>query len=146
MTAVSKGSVIAIDHGTKRTGFAVVDPLRIISQPLDVWEGPGDADELLEYIASLVEERRVEAFVVGDPLGPDGKRGPRAQDVAHFAERLARRFPELSVISHDERLSTKAAEDMLREAGLHGAKRKSRRDSWSALVILRDWLRADEPR
>jgi RNase H-fold protein (predicted Holliday junction resolvase) len=44
------------------------------------------------------------------------------------------------VVLHDERLTTKAAVELLVESGHTGVDRKSRRDSWSALVLLRDWL------
>jgi hypothetical protein len=33
----------------------------------------------------------------------------------------------------------------LRESGHHGSERKARRDSWSALVLLRDWIDSGEP-
>ena len=145
MTGI-RGSVLAIDHGEKRTGFAIADERRIVAQPLDVWHGSGDSDDLLEHIDTLLADRRVGAFVVGYPLNMDGSEGPRARAVGAFVERLRRRFPGVVVVKRDERLTTKEAEQLLREAGHHGADRRSRRDSWSALVILRDWLEAGEPR
>ena len=36
-------------------------------------------------------------------------------------------------------------EDLLHEAGFHGDDMKARRDSWSALVLLRDWIETGEP-
>ena len=142
----ARGAALAIDHGSKRTGFAVSDGLRIASQALDAWEGPGGSEALLEHVARLLEPRDVETFVVGLPRNMDGTEGPRAAEVREFARRLAARFPEVGVVLHDESLSTKAAEDLLREAGHRGAARRSRRDSWSALVVLRDWIAAGEPR
>jgi putative Holliday junction resolvase len=140
------GAVIAIDHGTKRTGFAVADPLRITIQPIGNFEGPGSGRELIDHIASLVGERDVAVFLVGLPQHADGSLGARALEVGAFIERLRARFSSIEVIPYDEHLSTKAAEDLLREAGFHGQHRKARRDSWSALVILRDWIAAGEPR
>ena len=139
------GAVIAIDHGAKRTGFAVADPLRVTVQPIGTFEGSGSGRELLDHIATLVADRDVAAFLVGLPRHADGSLGARALEVGGFMERLRARFPSIEVIAHDEHLSTKAAEDLLREAGFHGEHRKSRRDSWSALVILRDWIAAGEP-
>ena len=46
------------------------------------------------------------------------------------------------MVAQDERLSTKEAEELLRDAGHRGREARQMRDSWSALVILRDWLRA----
>jgi putative Holliday junction resolvase len=140
-----KSGVIAVDHGSKRTGFAVADALRITTAPLDVWEGPGDAPELVEHIAKLCDERDVDTFVVGMPFNMDGTEGPRAADVRSFCTRLAERFPGVSVIPWDERLTTKEAESLLREAGIAPKDRKGARDAWSALVILRDWMESGEP-
>ena len=140
-----KGSVVAVDHGAKRTGFAASDPLRIATAPLEVWTGPGDAPELVQHTAELVRERSATHVVVGFPLHMDGTAGGRAREVQAFVDALAAALPDVVLVKQDERLSTKAAEELLREAGHHGDARKARRDSWSALVILRDWIEAGEP-
>ncbi|MBI5363217.1 MAG: Holliday junction resolvase RuvX [Planctomycetes bacterium] len=140
-----KGAVLAIDHGTKRTGFAVVDALRIASHALDPYHGPGDDAQLVEHIAKLLDERDVRLFLVGLPVNMDGSEGPRAADVRAFATRLAERFPRIPVRLWNETLTTKAAEELLREAGHHGRDARARRDSWSALVLLRDWIESGEP-
>ena len=140
------GGVLAIDHGTKRAGFAVVDALRLVPVPLAAWRGPGGESALFDRIAELLEERDVDTLLVGLPLNMDGGEGGRAQEVRTFAAKLAARFPGMDVVFHDERLSTKSAEELLRETDLSPEERRTRRDSISALVILRDWLAAGEPR
>lgn len=136
------GCALAIDHGTKRTGFAVADPLRISLNALPAYQGPGEAPGLLAAIAEILEERVVTHFVVGLPLNMDGSEGPRAAEVRAFTERLRQRFPAVEIVLADERLSTKEAEELLRESGLRGEKARALRDSFSALVVLRDWIRA----
>jgi len=140
-----KRAVIAVDHGTKRTGFASSDPLRIATRPLDVWHGPGDAPALVERVVALCEEHSADTILVGMPYNMDGSVGARANDVSSFARCLTVHAPDLRVLPWDERLSTKEAEELLREAGHHGEARKERKDSWSALVLLRDWIEAGEP-
>ncbi len=140
------GAVLAIDHGTARTGFASSDPLRIATRPLDVWHGPGDDDALVERVRELVEERDARIVLVGLPYNMDGSVGHRAEDVLGFMRRVQEALPRVEVLPQDERLSTKAAEDLLKEAGHFGEARKSRKDSWSALVLLRDWIEQGEPR
>jgi len=135
------GSVLAIDHGSRRTGFAATDPLRIATRPLESWSGPGDSTALLERVAKLAAEREVATIVVGLPLNMDGSEGPRAAAVRAFLARLSERLPGVEIVAQDERLTTKEAEDLLREAGYDRDELRARRDSWSALVILRDWLR-----
>ena len=136
-------SVLAIDHGTKRTGFAVADALRITVTPLSTFHGPGDGEGLLDHIAGLAAERELETILVGEPLNKDGSPGPRAADVAKFVTRLRERLPTVNVTIVDERLTTKEAEARLAEAGHHGKARKARRDSWSAAILLEDWIRAE---
>lgn len=138
-----KRPALGIDHGTKRTGFAVVDALRIAVTPLEQIAATGDA--LLRHVAKLCDERDVAHFVVGYPLNMDGTPGPRAREVDAFIAALAARFPRVVIVRQDERLSTKEAEARLVDAGHTGSARKSRKDSWSAAVLLEDWLRAGEP-
>lgn len=137
-------ALIGIDHGTKRTGFAVSDALRIACEPVGAVEGGTDA--VLAHVAGLLEERDVEAFVIGLPLNMDGSEGPRSAEVRAFGDALKRRFPDVRVAYQDERLSTKAAEELLRETGWRPARgNKHGRDAMSAVVILRDWIEAGEP-
>ena len=138
-----KKGALAIDHGSKRTGFAAVDALRVAPAPLETVTG-GDA-EALNAMERLLGERDVTHVIVGYPLNMDGSRGGRAAEVDRFVERMRERFPELTVRLQDERLSTKEAEERLADAGYFGADRKARRDSWSALVLLEDWIREGEP-
>ncbi|MFT5733956.1 MAG: putative Holliday junction resolvase [Planctomycetota bacterium] len=134
---------LGVDHGSKRTGFAATDPLRLIVTPLDAPEG-GDPAALKE-LAKLLDERDISHLVVGYPLNMDGTKGGRAADVDRFITKVEDIYPELAIVRQDERLSTKEAEQRLREAGYHGKDRKVRRDPWSAMVLLEDWIREGEP-
>jgi len=143
------GGVLAIDYGAKKSGFATTDALRISRTPLDPVRIPGTSRELLDHVAALVEERPVAVLLVGLPLGPGdelGHEGERARASRDFAARLAARFPDLEVVLHDEHGTTKEAESRLFEAGFRGAEIQGRKDSWSALVLLEDWVRSGEPR
>ena len=64
--ADARKAVLALDHGTKRTGFAASDPMRIATRPLEVWSGAGDSPELLERVAELVEEFEADTVLVSD--------------------------------------------------------------------------------
>lgn len=140
-----RACALAIDHGSKKTGFAVADPLRITTTLLPTCRAAGDAPELLEHVARLLEEREVSHFVLGLPLNMDGSESPRAAEVRAFAARLAQRFPAVRIAFVDERLSTKEAEDVMRREGKRGAEARALRDGYSALVLLHDWVAAGEP-
>ena len=149
--------VLAIDHGTRKTGFAVADPLRIAVRALETFRHPdrpersGDGatasgDEALHRrIEELCEERPIGTFLVGLPLNMDGSPSPRSTEVQAFAAALSERHGGLPVVLWDERLTTKAAEDLLRAEGYRGKEISALRDSWAALVLLRDWIESGEP-
>ncbi len=142
----TRGAVIAVDFGEKKTGFAVADPSRIAVHALDVVRLAGGSEELLDHVALLLAERHVDTLLVGLPLNMDGSVGPRAESTLAFAERLRGRFADVEIVTWDERLTTKEAEDLLRRAGFSGRESAARRDAWSALVLLRDWIESGEPR
>lgn len=141
-SANARGGVLAIDHGERHVGFAFSDALGITQTPLETYHGPGDGVGLLDYVSALLDERDVGTFVVGLPLNADGSEGGRCVAVRAFASRLAERFPDVRVDFQDEHLTSKAAEERLSEAGLGGRAGRARRDAWSALILLEDWLRA----
>lgn len=136
-----RGGTLAIDHGTKRTGLAYADGLGISLNALPPYQGPGDSPELLKAIAAILDERDVGLVLLGLPRNMDGSEGPRAAEVRAFAARFSERFPKLELRLVDERLSTKEAEEILRESGLRKDRARALRDSTSAIVLLRDHLR-----
>jgi putative Holliday junction resolvase len=132
----SNGGVLARSrHEAHR--FAT-DALHIATYALDT-PTPATANRY-RSTSPAGDERTITTFLVGYPYNMDGTRGGRARDVDAFVTRLRAKFPGIEVVLHDERLTTKAADELLIESGHTGADRKSRRDSWSALVLLRDWL------
>lgn len=140
------GAVLAIDWGTRKSGFAVADALRVVVKPLDAARLDGDSPELLEHVARLADDRPVDTILVSLPVDADGADGPQAERARAFAARLVARFPGVAVLPYPERLTSKEAEARLREAGHRGKALKDLRDSWSAWVLLEDWMRSGEPR
>lgn len=62
------GRILAIDYGTKRTGIAVSDPLRLIAGGLETVETKGLEAWLAKYFAA----EDVTTIVVGKPTQMDG--------------------------------------------------------------------------
>lgn len=145
-TPRSMGGVLAIDHGTRVSGFASTDSLRIATSALPAVRAPGDSDALLDHLERLVAERDVDVLLVGLPLDGKGQDTARSKDVRRFARRAAQRLPSLAVCGWDEHLTTRAARELLVEEGVSKRKRQELRDSYAALVLLRDWMAAGEPR
>ena len=145
MQSLPTGAVLAMDHGMKRCGFAVADALRLTMTPLAAYHGPGDGEGLIEHIVALSEERTLSAMLIGLPLHQDQTQSTQAKLIKTVAERLAQRLPNLRFLFIDEHLTSKEAEARLVEAGFTGQARKDRRDSWSALVMLEEWIENGEP-
>ena len=136
------GGVLALDYGAKKCGFAAADALGITLTPLAGVRHEGRDETLFAHLERLLAERDVATLVVGLPLHADGRSGERAADARAFAARLRARFPALVVEEWNEHLTTKEAESRLREHGRRGRAIRAERDSWSALVLLEDWLRS----
>jgi putative Holliday junction resolvase len=87
----------------------------------------------------------VERVVMGLPLRMDGSEG----ESARLARKLAARVHEatqLEVVLWDERLTSRAAERALAEAGTRGQKRKQAVDAVAAALLLQSYLDAEQER
>lgn len=134
-----RGALLAVDPGGRRVGVAVSDPTRTIATPLETVT-VRDPDRLLERLAALARERGAVGVVVGHPVSMDGRRGPAAEAARELAERIAARL-RLPVLLQDERLSTFAVEEAIREGRLRRP-RRGPLDHLAAAVILEDALEA----
>ncbi len=143
---------LGLDFGEKRTGVAISDPLGILAVPLTVITG-GDEDATIDDIIKLVEQHGIGRIVVGLPRCLNGDIGEQANKVTAFTEKLRNVIATLNEVkgkqSHltgvdiqlwDERLSTKAAERLMVEAGTKKNKRKQHRDAMAAAFILQGFL------
>lgn len=132
------GRRLAIDWGRRRIGLAVCDALGLTTRALPLLVSTTvDAD--LAAIARICREEEVVGIVIGIPTQMDGVDGRAAAEVGLFARALRERIG-LPVDEEDERLTSKGAHALLKEAGQRHARRKRRLDSAAAMVILRSWL------
>ena len=127
--------VLAVDLGTKRTGFAISDPSGKMALALPTLQDVTAVD-----VAALVDEQGAQEVVVGLPLNMDGTTGPSARRALEFIEEL-RLHLAVPVVPWDERLSTAEGQERLRQAGLDRRDRHKRADVAAAIVILESYLR-----
>ncbi|NGY04564.1 Holliday junction resolvase RuvX [Solimonas terrae] len=129
---------LGFDHGEKRIGVALGDDLTGAARPL-----PALADGDWAAIERIITEWRPAALIVGLPLNEDGAEQKASVAARRFAAQLAQRY-RLPVHHVDERYSSRAADDALRDARASGRMtrriRKGDRDAQSARVILEQWL------
>lgn len=130
--------ILAIDYGTKRTGLAVTDPLQIIANGLDTVA----TQKLEEYLKQYLEQEDVEAIVVGEPLHADGQPAQIHHLVVGLVRKLKKLFPNIEVVTHDERFTSEDAKMIIRQSGARKKKRQDKGlvDKISAVLILQDYL------
>lgn len=132
------GRIMAIDYGTKRTGLAVTDPMRIIATALDTVE----TTKLLTYLKQYFAKEQVDEVVIGLPKQMNNTDSETAPYVRQMVARLNEAFPNLPVKYVDERFTSKIALRAMVEGGM---KKKDRRDKQnvdkiSATLILQSYM------
>lgn len=137
----SRLTFLAFDYGHKRVGVAVGDVITGTARPLPTVQLGKEPD--WKALLAPVVEWRPRALVVGLPLNDDGSDQAITTAARRFAEELARRSG-LPVHLADERFSSRAADDALRDARASGRMnrrvRKGDRDGQAARVILEQWM------
>jgi putative Holliday junction resolvase len=134
--------ILGLDPGERRIGIAISDPTGTLAHPLQTLVR-GSREEDFAAIAALVAEHDVELIVVGWPLSLDGTEGPQARRVARYTDALAACLP-VPVVSWDERFTTVAADEILRQIrgrkGRRRARARGQVDAIAAAVILQSYL------
>jgi putative Holliday junction resolvase len=136
------GRILALDYGTKRIGVALSDELGWTAQPLETFERRTLLWDVA-HIAALVRSYNVERVVLGLPLQLDGREGPAVQAMREFTAKLETGL-SVPVVRWDERMTTKAAEELLIAADVSRKKRKGIVDRIAAAILLRSYLEAHE--
>ncbi len=129
---------LGLDLGSKTLGLSISDRTATIATSLEVLRY-NDYDELLDKLSKIVESRKVDFFVLGNPLNLDGSISKRSEITLEFKKILEEKFGK-EVIMQDERLSTVEAERMLIS---NDEKRKNRKkviDKVAATIILQGYL------
>ncbi len=133
-------SILCLDVGDKTIGVAVSDPLEIIARGVGQFRrDESEQAKEIEYIRGLISQYGVNKVVVGLPINMGGEEGSQAKKIRSFTDNLSSKI-DVPVILADERLSTVAAERVLREAKMSPLKRRRVRDKIAATVILQSYL------
>ncbi|HEX8545500.1 MAG TPA: Holliday junction resolvase RuvX [Cytophagaceae bacterium] len=130
--------ILAIDYGTKRTGLAVTDPMKMIATPLETVPSA----KVLLYLEDYLKKEPVELFVIGMPKTLENKDSENAKFVKLFIIQLEKKFPGTPISPIDERFTSSMAKDAMIAGGM---KKKDRRDKSnvdriSATIILQSYL------
>jgi putative pre-16S rRNA nuclease len=140
---MSGSRILALDYGTKRIGVALSDELGWTAQPLETFERR-TLERDIAHILQLVGTHEVGRVLLGFPLQLDGREGPAIQAMREFATRLEQGL-SVPLVLWDERMTTKAAEDLLIAADVSRKKRKGVVDRVAAAILLQSYLASLEP-
>ncbi len=137
----STGRILAIDPGDRRVGLAISDALGVTAQGLPTLERSASLRRDLDRIAAVAREHGAERFLMGLPVNMNATEGAQAEKARAFGEKLAARSG-MPVEFHDERLTSREAERVLRSGGVDPRRRADRVDRLAAVILLQSYLDA----
>lgn len=132
------GRILAIDYGTKRTGIAVSDPLRIIAGGLETVP----TRTLEKWIVDYLAREQVDVLVLGKPSRMDGTPSEMWRHIEPLAARLRNAYPDKEVVFYDERLTSVIAHRTILDSGIGRMARRDKAlvDKISATIILQGYM------
>ncbi|WP_174843632.1 MULTISPECIES: Holliday junction resolvase RuvX [unclassified Cryobacterium] len=133
------GVRVGVDVGKARIGLARSDAHGLLATPVETVGRDHSGSLDVARIVAVVAELDAVEVVVGLPLALSGNRTASTNDAVGFAELLARSLT-VPVRLVDERLSTVAAQSVLRSAGRKAKTQKPVIDQVAAVIILQHAL------
>ncbi|HXA66732.1 MAG TPA: Holliday junction resolvase RuvX [Bryobacteraceae bacterium] len=130
--------VLALDLGKKRIGLALSDELGLTAQGLETLQRTNIREDLAR-LSQLAAEKNVSLILMGNPLHMSGREGRQTEYARDFGERLGA-ASGIPVKFWDERLTTVAAQRVLRESGISIEKRAKAVDRLAAVILLESYL------
>ena len=130
--------ILAIDLGQKRTGIATTDPLQIIATALDTVP----THTLLPFLKAYMAKQPTETIVVGLPIDTQGQPSALFAKAKALMATLAKLYPAVSILPHDERFTSVMAKQTILASGIGKMARRDKAmyDKVSATIILQSYL------
>ncbi|HXT20430.1 MAG TPA: Holliday junction resolvase RuvX [Thermoanaerobaculia bacterium] len=132
--------LLAVDFGEKRIGLALSQGS--LALPHSTIARSSDA-AAVAAIAEIVRDEGVTGLVVGEPRRLDGSAGDAVRRVHAFARRLEA-ATGLACTFVGEALTSRAAEERLRAAGVDPRRHPERVDQVAAQLLLEEALQREE--
>ena len=116
------GRILAIDYGTKRTGIAVTDPLRIVPGGLKTVA----THELNAFLADYFSKESVDVVVVGYPTNMNGEESASMTQIRPFVNKLVKQYPDKKIVMFDERFTSVIAQRAILDSGIGRMARRNK--------------------
>lgn len=132
------GRILALDYGSKRTGIAITDEMKLIASGLTTVA----TSELMEFLKKYIASEKVELILVGEPKQKDGAHSNIEVEIQKFLKKFSNIFRDLEVKRVDERYTSKMAFQTMIDSGLKKKQRRNKAlvDEISATIILQEYL------
>ena len=134
-------TVMGFDYGKTRIGVAIMNTLTGIPTPQSTINARDGAPDWTA-ISRCLNEWKPARLVVGMPRKLDGSDSAMQEPIERFIRQLTGRY-NLPVDVVSEQLSSREAEQRLKQARQAGRKRKIRKDEIdqvAATIILESWM------
>ena len=134
--------LIAIDFGTKKSGIAISDPLKIIAQPLKtIFYKELNFSFITEEIKKISDEYKpIEKIILGITTNLDNSISNTGKIILKFYDFLQKELPNITIVLFDEKYSTKKSKEIMTEMKLSIKQKKERKDALAAQKILEDYM------
>lgn len=132
------GRILSIDYGTRRTGIAVTDILRIVPGGLTTVP----TNELMSFLTGYCARETVDIIVVGHPTNMNGQDSASMTQIRPFVEKLRKQFPDKRIEMFDERFTSVLAHQAMLDSGIGRMARRNKAlvDEISATIILESYM------
>lgn len=145
---------LGVDFGTKVIGMAIYDSRVNISLPFGHIKSEVMKEKTLKpnldniplarqvnQVSEVAIKEHCDVVVVGLPIGKDGTFSMFTNLVLAFVQHLEECLKEISVVTYDERFSSRLADRMLQDlTHLNRKKRNLLDNALSASIILNDFI------
>ncbi|MBR2055480.1 MAG: Holliday junction resolvase RuvX [Mycoplasmataceae bacterium] len=134
--------LLAIDYGTKKSGIAISDPLKIIAQPLTtIFYDKNNFEFLLNEIKKIIEiNKPIEKIILGLPKNIDGTLSNNGKKVMQFKKYMEENNINIEIELFDEKYSTKNSLEVMKQMNLTIKKKKMKKDTIAAQKILENYM------
>ena len=130
--------ILAIDYGTKRTGFAISDESKIFAFGLSTQETKNN----ISYLETIIPKEKIDTIVIGIPKKLNNELAEIVPKIELFKRQLKNKFPDVKIIDMDERFTSKMAFQSMIDSGMKKKDRQNKAlvDEISATIILQNFL------
>ena len=130
--------ILSIDYGSKRTGLAVTDPLKILAGGL----AGIHTKDLENFLTEYFKNEAVELVIIGYPVNRDKSDTDATPLVRAFINRFKKIFPIMPIIKVDERNTSVMAVQSMVQSGMKKKDRQNKNlvDEIAATIMLQEYL------